>query len=298
MSLTLRCPKCETSLRLAAAPTAGQKVKCPKCGTAFSPESEPPKAPPRPAVAPLSLPDEDEAPAPVREPVMKARRDDEEPPRSAPKRRREPDEDEDEDRRPRRRKKEREKGGGFLIGLLVGGGFAALLGIGGLVWALSSKKADPEAAAPAPADNQSPAKGSNPRPNTGPGPIAGLPPAPESAAPSKDLLEKTKRATARIRVEAGTQAASGSGFLVRANPDAAYVVTNYHVIDLREEEPKADPGPPGFPGRPPGFPARPPVVRPPGFGPPGFPGFGPKQPAQKQRVRAKVYVVLNSGTPE
>jgi predicted Zn finger-like uncharacterized protein len=37
MAITLRCPDCETQLRLAATPAPGQKIKCPKCANTFLP---------------------------------------------------------------------------------------------------------------------------------------------------------------------------------------------------------------------------------------------------------------------
>lgn len=335
MATVLRCPECGTGLRLATAPAAGQRVKCPKCGAAFAPEraDAPPPAPPlppeparpapaapKPAPAALSLPDEDEdTPPPARKPAAaktvgkprrttdeddearpaaRTRRDgDDEPARPARKRR---DEDDDEDDRPRksRKRKDEPKSNGLLIGLIAGGGVIALLAVGGLVWALAGRAPDADTAT-APSST-APAPTPAPAPNgTAPAPT----PNPAAALSPQQLLDKTRRATALIRVEAGNQSASGSGFLVRTNPEAAYVVTNYHVISLDDDEPKADPNPgfpgrpPGFPGRPPGFPARPPGF--PNFGPPGFgpPGFGaPNRPAA--RVRPKVAVVLNSGTPD
>lgn len=327
MATVLRCPECGTGLRVAAMPTAGQRVKCPKCGTAFAPERgdappvppEPPRptpAPvPPPAPAALSLPDEDEDAPPVRKPapkpVGKPRRttdaDEDEPTRPAARKRRDEDDEEDDRRsRPtRKRKGEPKKSNGLLIGLIAGMGVVALLAVGGLVWALAGRKPDTDSAA-----NTSSSSSSPTTPNPAPAPNGPNPapnPAPAPPLSTKDLLEKTRRATALIRVEAGNQSASGSGFLVRTNPEAAYVVTNYHVISFDDEEPQQPNPGPGFPPRPPGFPARPPgfPARPPGFpnfGPPGFPGFGPpgfgapNRPAA--RVRPKVAVVLNSGTPE
>jgi S1-C subfamily serine protease len=133
--------------------------------------------------------------------------------------------------------------------------------------------------------------------------------------PTEDLLARTRKATAFITVEAGGQSGSGSGFVVRANGDTGYVVTNHHVVAVRQEEPPvaqpARPGPPFGPPvpRPPGFPGGVPVPRPPGFkgGPPGFPGgppgFGPGFgfPGAKQavpKVQRRVTVVFNSGTPD
>jgi S1-C subfamily serine protease len=152
----------------------------------------------------------------------------------------------------------------------------------------------------------------NPEPRPGPPNGDPVPPVRPTAATGElpaNLLANISRATALVRVELGGRNATGSGFIVRANGDTAYLVTNFHVIDIEEEPQPARPvgppfgppiGPPGFPGRPPGFPAGPkgfgPGFGPPGFGPPGFlgrPGSG--QPAARPRPR--VTVVLESGTP-
>jgi S1-C subfamily serine protease len=45
-----------------------------------------------------------------------------------------------------------------------------------------------------------------------------------------ETLEAVKKATAFIRVEAGTLSASGSGFVVSVDGDKALVITNHHVI--------------------------------------------------------------------
>jgi predicted Zn finger-like uncharacterized protein len=335
MATLLNCPECKTALRLAAAPPAGRRIRCPKCGATFAPEaaagaSEPPR--PVAATKPLSLPDEDEHEAPPArqpklppKPAAKARRDEEpeddadeereEKPRPAARRRAVDDDDDDEDdrrpagrkrpadeddrpRKPRKRKPEPKKSNGLLIGLIAGGA-VAVLAIGGLVWALAGRNADkPDAGANA--ANSAPTAPSGPnQANAGPGQVnGGTNPTPAAALSSQELLDRTRRATALIRVEAGNRGGSGSGFLVRVNPEAAYVVTNYHVISIDDEPQQPNNPGPGFPGRPPGFPGRPPGFpgRPPGF--PGFgpPGFGPQQPAPK--VRPKVTVVLNSGTAE
>jgi S1-C subfamily serine protease len=127
---------------------------------------------------------------------------------------------------------------------------------------------------------------------------------PEVAAPvtrATDLAanrtDSIKKATALILASNGSKGARGSGFVVEANGDTAYLITNHHVISFEEEEPEPPQqpkrfGPPGFP-RPrmpqPGFPR----IGPPGFGPRfGFPG-GDEPPKEK----VKVTVVFSSGTP-
>lgn len=51
------------------------------------------------------------------------------------------------------------------------------------------------------------------------------------------ILERTKRATVFIRVDAGQESASGSGFLAMREGTTALVVTNQHVVDPTEDGP-------------------------------------------------------------
>ncbi|MDB5308600.1 MAG: trypsin-like serine protease with C-terminal domain [Gemmataceae bacterium] len=335
MATSLRCPECDSLLRLATAPGAGQKVRCPKCGTAFQPTAGAEDEPTAPRVASRSRAgDADDAPrARKSNPDRDDRddRDDDERPRtrtSASRRSRSEDDDDDRPSRPRRKKQTQKQNGGLLIGLIAGGGVLLLLGAGGLVWALVGKKSDPQndvaatppAANTVPGDNSGPTNPANLRPQanpTNPNLVAA------GGDLSRDLEEKTKRATTFIRVDVGGKTATGSGFILKANGDTGYIVTNFHVIAGPEDEPppQANPGPPngpggppgfpgrppgfpgrppGFPGRPPGFPGRPPSFRPPNFRPPGFPGGPGAGPAQSEPAKAKprVTVILNSGTPE
>ena len=103
----------------------------------------------------------------------------------------------------------------------------------------------------------------------------------------KEILDKTRRATALIRVDfGGGKGATGSGFLVTANGDTGYIITNYHVIALRNDEPP----PAQKKGK---FPGMPSIPRPPFFNNGKF-GFGKDtQPKAKRNVT----VVLDSGTP-
>ena len=121
---------------------------------------------------------------------------------------------------------------------------------------------------------------------------------------------KAKKATVFIVARKGSSGATGSGFLIRSDSGTGYIVTNHHVVDVREDPPSSTtstrPGPPR--GGPPGF-------RPPTFGPRGPGGFAPPVPPppppppvprgpgfpfaggqkKKSETRTKVTVVLNSG---
>jgi hypothetical protein len=226
-----------------------------------------------------------------------------------------PEEDEEDDR-PAPRSRRREESGGntaLLIGVIAGGGLLLLLGLGGVaVWMLAAKPAAPAdapAAVPQVAD-----AGAIPAQSGGPAFLPNQPqqqtPAPQPqpkqplvAEPPNSLVAKTRRATALIRVSNGNRAASGSGFLMQVNGDTAYVITNFHVIDLDDEPPPQQQqpknGPPIFgPPRPPSFPGGGPP-RPPAF--PAFPTF-PGRPGTPQpkatKPKTKVTVVLDSATPQ
>jgi S1-C subfamily serine protease/HEAT repeat protein len=90
-----------------------------------------------------------------------------------------------------------------------------------------------------------------------------------------ELLKQLKAATVFIKVDAaGDYHASGSGFLVRAEGDAGYVVTNHHVITVSPDD-DDDPGP-----------RRPPFMR-------GFRLVRPR-PAGPPTIT----LVFSSGTPQ
>jgi S1-C subfamily serine protease len=118
----------------------------------------------------------------------------------------------------------------------------------------------------------------------------------------KELLEKTTRATAFIRTDLGSRTATGSGFLVKASGDTGYIITNFHVIDLEQQEPpppsqpfgKGTKSKSGITKAPKG-PSM--VKKGPLFGGPRGPW---SQPANnpEPKLRPKVSVVLHSGTPE
>ena len=193
---------------------------------------------------------------------------------SRPVSRRKTRDDEDYDR-PR---KKAGSGAGLLIGLVLAGGFALLAAVVGLVWFAVGREAPKDVAGAPPANPMI-----APPPQVAPG--ANVPPK-ANREPAGDLIAKTRRATALIRVDAGSRAASGSGFIIQSNGDTAYLITNHHVIDLRAEEPAPPQGNPGkFPGppRPPGFPGRP------GFGPgfPGFPGRPGANPAPQPKTKTR-----------
>jgi hypothetical protein len=157
MATLLSCPECDATLKLAAPPPEGKRVKCPKCEAVFVPEAV-----------------EDRRVSAER-PVAPAR------PRSRPA----SDEDDRDDDRPRRPRKKKRGANGLLIGLLVGGGVLAMLlivcaGVGALLFFRPSSPPQPKqvvqvnnpapAAAPAPLPNANP--NPNPNPNANP-PAAG-----------------------------------------------------------------------------------------------------------------------------
>src|SRR3954452_13759420 len=110
-TITLRCPHCQASLRLASPPAPGKKLRCPKCGDVFAVDDAEP-APVVQAVQPKRRPPTPAPPA--RQPI---RAEDEED--DAPRRRRRYEDDEDEedepDRRTRRRKRTKQGSSGLLI---------------------------------------------------------------------------------------------------------------------------------------------------------------------------------------
>ncbi len=192
----------------------------------------------------------------------------------------------------------------ILLVALFGLGMVMLVGAGVAAWFLMARNPavvnGPEAP-PAPARAPAAPVADNPVRPVKPS----RPAKPEVAAPvtratdlAADRTESIKKATALILASTGSKGARGSGFVVEANGDTAYLITNHHVISFEEEEPEPPQqpkrfGPPGFP-RPrmprPGFPR----IGPPGFGPRfGFPGGD--EPPPKEKV--KVTVVFLSGTP-
>jgi hypothetical protein len=145
MPIPVVCPGCSARLG-APEPTAGKTIRCPRCK------------------APIAVPevlDGIEEPAPVqvaprKPPVRAAAPDDEDDDRPRKRSRPAYDEDEDDEDRPRRKRGRRRAAAGPPVGLLVGGGLAALLVLGGVgfgvYWfSLRAKPAapgEPGAAAP------------------------------------------------------------------------------------------------------------------------------------------------------
>jgi S1-C subfamily serine protease len=146
---------------------------------------------------------------------------------------------------------------GVLGGLVLLGFIGALAGF----WLLS--QAPEEAAAVAIAERQ-PLQDQRPREPIRPAPEGEAPADRAGALPLKEL----KAASVYIIAMTQTMYATGSGFVVRAQGDNAYVVTNHHVITPPKDEavgPRSPfiprgprmPIPPRPPIRPPQFPRRP-----------------------------------------
>ncbi len=274
MAISLRCPECDAVLKLASRPAEGKKVKCSKCSTAF-------------------VASDNEVSAAVKAGPAAAR-----------KRPRRDDDDDDDDGRSRSVAK---KKAGSKTGLYIGLGVlaVALLGclvlvpLGAFFWFVA---AVPVRVAQG-GDKIKPADDAVMAVPIGPGgnvPAVNLKNFP--AELDKQLLDKTARATALVRVEMGNQKASGSAFLVKSNGDTGYLITNFHVIAMEKEEPApVNPGP-GGKGGPKGGPKdfgkeKFPFKKGPG-GPFGKGGpFG--APAKEVTARGvRVNVVFNSGTPQ
>jgi hypothetical protein len=149
MATLLSCPECDATLKLAAPPPEGKRVKCPKCEAVFVPEAV------------------EERRVSADRPVAPAR------PRSRPAYDDDDDRDDDRPRRPRRKK---QGVNGVLIGLLVGGGVLALLlvvcaGAGVLLYfrAGPGTQAKPVAQVNNPMPAAAPAANPMPNPNPAPG---------------------------------------------------------------------------------------------------------------------------------
>jgi len=158
----------------------------------------------------------------------------------------------EDDDRPAPRAPFKKDGSSFPVGLICLGACLGLLGVlligGGIVAALWTSTPS------APAD------------------LAPIEPAAHGEAPGMGALplQELKAATVYVKVETPTVSGSGSGFVVRARGDTAYVVTNHHVVSPPVEEPPA--------GRPP------------------FGRRGPQPPAKPGPPT--LTVVFRSGTPE
>jgi S1-C subfamily serine protease len=259
MSATsVHCPDCRKSLRLAPGPKRG-KIRCPACGCAFLP---PELATAVQATPVAALAEEEpvvlelvEEPAPPRRPPA--------PPRSKPAGPASPVET---------MIYTMTRVGAVVAAIIVGtiglllvvvcGGFFGLTWLysrggpvagnsGGAV-PVAEAAVEPIAAvepprqAAAEAAKQLPAEQPKKLPTEQAKQPQGGPPDPQADknvarapaggadAPTIPLqtLTDLKRATVFIKVEAGNSGASGSGFVVKADGDTAYVVTNHHVITL------------------------------------------------------------------
>jgi len=359
MPIEIQCPECGKSHRRASVPS-GRDIQCPKCGVFFSSEEavhripdeddEPPRRKPKPKVVLEEL-DDDELPQPAS--VRRSRDDDEfgDRPRRSRKKKAA------KSSAPLLAM----IGGGLAFLLVVVGGLVWAfpgskakppVAVNSTESITTPTASSISAATPSPLVVNTLAKTSTTTPTMAPKPPTAFPtpatpsmpsavpkgpvpptapseaskPTPPVAAPltaafDPALLEKSRKATVRILLEAGKHSGSGSGFIVRSNLDAAYIVTNFHVIAVPEEEPEpannqgGAPGPRGGPAGPRGFPGpagpggpRGPgmIPRPPtpfshnrSFGPPGFgnPIFGGGGQEEKPKIKPKVTVVLHSGTP-
>ena len=303
-SVSLSCPKCDAVLKMASRPAAGKKIKCPKCAALFvaadqlDDENDAPRRPQKKgssvglligvglgvgacllfAAVPAGgviwwlsssnkpiAQERGEAPAKQKaEPIAKA------PIARPPEKKAEPGTKEP---------------------------------------APPPQKTEPVVKDPPPPEKKTEpvAKGPDTPPDKGPDktkpksdpppPVKTPDPPPQKPAPvtgpvdlDKDLLDKTTKATAFIRVDLGNKTSTGSGFLVKTSGDTAYLITNLHVLALEPDQPAAPPTTPG----------------PKGFSKNFMPGpgslfkkgpFGPP-PAQQAKDKLKVTVVLRSGTPE
>jgi S1-C subfamily serine protease len=220
-SSVVSCPECGKKLLPPAQTTPGQKLRCPTCGHTFTPFDLAVAV----QIAPMPLYDDKPA-VPAAVPVEEAARAREEP---VPVR------------------KTAGCGMFLLVALLLGGGLLLAVGGGGLLvlfWLERGPAAGPSPTTEPVASKAPPAlpaagadREANPVkhlavvPPEGPGQ-----PAPAvtggADAPSIPLqtLNAIKAATVFIQVEAGSLGASGSGFVVKAEGETAYVVTNHHVI--------------------------------------------------------------------
>ena len=121
---------------------------------------------------------------------------------------------------------------------------------------------------------------------------------------AREMLEYLKDLTVYIKIEAGHERGSASGFLIKVDGDTGYIVTNEHVVnhELSEPERPASPFGPRFGPRNmprPGVPPRMPEL-------PGMPNFPDlpnlplppifEQPESARKVRAKLTVIFGSGT--
>lgn len=179
--------------------------------------------------------------------------------------------------------------GAALVVMLLFGGVAVLAGVG--YW-LSNRSPAPAVAGLQGETEAIP----GPQPVVNPKPDQQLPPAGNPANPSRPVdlqpqakpaplpagdgpipaatLAQIKRATVFIKVQTGTLAATGTGFVIQADGETAYVATNSHVVaPVVEDSP---------------IPTRPPFGRP----------VLPRPPFGMRGGPTTVTLVFDSGTPQ
>jgi predicted Zn finger-like uncharacterized protein len=124
------CPECRGAMKLPAVPPAGKRVRCPRCKTVFVPPAPVVTA----EVVPVGQAAEEETfqPGPPvhRPPVEEA--------------------DDVTEVRPRRRRRQSGPSIGLILGLVAGGVFLLLLGVGGVAFFLYRAAGRPSATTPAP----------------------------------------------------------------------------------------------------------------------------------------------------
>lgn len=219
----VHCPHCQTALKLPATVPAGKKIKCPKCASIFATNTPPePSAPTAFQPRPAAVPPVPAQPIPVLKPVKNVNtRNSQQAPRRRP---RQADASAD---------KPDQQGNPVLLIGLIGGGVALLLvagiSIAFIVWFFQEPATlgGPVAVGPA-------------VPAAAPQPVAVNDPAPPAFAGNDTIplqtLQAIKNATAFIKMEAGNQGGTGSGFLMKVDGTTAYLVTNHHVITPPKQE--------------------------------------------------------------
>jgi S1-C subfamily serine protease len=233
MAASLTCPECATVIR-SPSPSAGRQILCPLCGTVFRPRRQ-------------DRPDDDDRPItatlltepPARRPLTRRQRDEDEVP------------------------VKRGSGGlivavslvlvGLLFVLCAGGGVVGLLVYrtfsspdeagAPVANAQGAPAVQPVANGPKAAEPAANVPPANAPANAPPGPPVppiqpadpGAPAEPGATTIPVGVLRDLKAATVFIKVDAGNVGASGSGFLIRADGDTGFVMTNHHVVSLEPE---------------------------------------------------------------
>jgi S1-C subfamily serine protease/regulation of enolase protein 1 (concanavalin A-like superfamily) len=315
MALSLRCPKCKATLRIAKTLEPGQEVECPKCGITLR---LPAGVDDRSSTSSRSEDDDRRA-----RPTAKSGRQDDDGDDNRWRKRTGARSHRDDDDKDDRRSEKRESNSGTVVALVAGTVLFLFLAVGGIVAAVvyvgdndkdvaadAQPANNPVPPASAPTNTDKPGEtgvpsggesssgtgsptgtGTNtPAPAKTSEPVRPNAPAPAKAEMTPEVEAKIQKATVYVEVSLGNQGACGSGFIVRSTDDAAYIVTNNHVIaaDMNDKE-KEPAGRPGI-GRPPMLP----IGRPPRIGPIGMPGRRP----EPKREKTEISVMLYRGTPQ